>query len=180
MKFFKPAFIITLYLCFSVSESHAQKAHFKSLKLDRDTLDQSVASSMKKEFKKEFEGRGKKKVTNTVTFDVATLKDIIDSCTKLGVDKIKFQFAILRQEDVARYVKNHPNQNLSQDDINDLVGRPTLLIQVPRKLISENAGMSDAGAVDENPAQAAAAAASNAGYIEAGSICPPPASCDEM
>ena len=162
-------FIVLATCC--MFTSFAQPSKGKRISLDKDTVRINTASQRVKDFKDSFEGKGNKskRATETVSFSVSRLKELLDSLHSQNVEVLEFKFATIRPEDVATYVANHPEQSLSPAEQKELVGRPTLLIKVPRKTFNTS--------LARGVATSSGALQDESMYLDLGSICPPPSSC---
>lgn len=178
----KPA-VLSMFLSFLIYSGSAQ-----SLNMGKDTISIAQAKATHEKYKQEMRNAGKK-ATTYVSFGVETLKEIIDRCAAAGVDSIQFLICTIRTNDTAQYAGNHPG--LSAAAKRDLIGRQYLIIKVKR-----SAFMSQSGSQIGRPSFQSSiisllasgfvlldkpygiAAESDYLYFGAGTICPPPASCN--
>ena len=163
-KIIRPRIIIlVLPLTIFCMEGFSQ---LSKINWDRDTISNDNATKSKDRFHSTFQG-GKRKTTRTVSFDVQELKSVIDYVLNQGDSVIQFQFALLREDDTAKYISLHPE--LTDSDKRDLINRPILLIKVPREvMLQKNFG-----------ASAPAPLSSASVYLSIGKICPPPSTCKD-
>jgi len=178
----KPA-VIFVFLFILIYSGTAQ-----SLNMGKDTISIAQAKATHEKYKQEMKNAGKK-ATTFVTFGVETLKEIIDRCSSTGVDSIQFLICTIRSNDTAQYAGNHPG--LSSAAKRDLIGRQYLIIKVKR-----SAFMGQAGSRINRPSFQSSIISLLVGgfvlldkpygitaeadylYFGAGTICPPPASCN--
>ena len=178
----KPA-VIFVFLFILIYSGTAQ-----SLNMGKDTISIAQAKATHEKYKQEMKNAGKK-ATTFVTFGVETLKEIIDRCSSAGVDSIQFLICTIRSNDTAQYAGNHPG--LSSAAKRDLIGRQYLIIKVKR-----SAFMGQAGSRINRPSFQSSiisllvsgfvlldkpygiTAEADYLYFGAGTICPPPASCN--
>lgn len=124
-----------------------------------DVLDQVNASKRKEGFHNKFKGPNRE-TTRAINFSVSELQSILDEYKAAGVSTITFVPALIRNEDVDRYVARNPG---SQQFKNQIVNRQTLLIKAPQNGSASLNGMLNAAVK----------------YYDIGTICPPPLSCIE-
>lgn len=179
----KPA-VLCMFLSFLIYSGSAQ-----SLNMRKDTISLAQAKAAHEKYKQEMKNAGKK-ATTFVTFGVETLKEIIDRCSSAGLDSIQFLICTIRSNDTAQYSGNHPG--LSAAARRDLIGRQYLIIKVKRSAFIGPAG-SRIGRPSFNSSIMSLLISgfvlldkpygmlpeSDYLYFGAGTICPPPASCNE-
>jgi hypothetical protein len=181
MKLIKSSIAVLLLMLILSTKSYAQKR----INLRTDTVATYDAKTAKKEFRKLY--RRKEDVrARLVSFDVATLKQLLDSCHAKGISKIDFQFSIIRKEDTARYASRNPG--LTAAERNQLLNQPTLLVKVNRLVLNgqfnSSAGRTSSGRQSIPGALRSAlynignaATSTSEVYFELGTICPPPQTC---
>jgi len=175
--------VIFMFLFILIYSGTAQ-----SLDLGKDTISIVQVKAAHEKYKQDMKTAGKK-ATTFVTFGVETLKEIIDRCSAAGLDSIQFLICTIRSSDTAQYAGNHPG--LSSASKRDLIGRQYLIIQVKRSAFAGQSGsrigrpsfqssiisllISGFVLLDKPYGMPAA---SDYLYFGAGTICPPPASCN--
>ena len=131
-----------------------------------------------------------RRTTQTVVnFDANKLHTILVNCIAKGIFNVQFIFVTVRAQDTARYFSKHPN--VMKEDRGSLIGKPTLLLKVPRrafnlamnedplknKLIRQLIG---AGfmLLDSPYGGGVGSQTLDALYFDLGTVCPPPSNCD--
>src|SRR5688572_18175632 len=173
--------VIFMFLFILIYSGTAQ-----SLDLGKDTISIVQVKAAHEKYKQEMKTAGKK-ATTFVSFGVETLKEIIDRCSAAGLDSIQFLIGTIRSNDTAQYAGNHPGMSAAAK--RDLIGRQYLIIKVKRSAFMGQVGsrrpsfhcslislLVSAFVLLDNPY--GLPAESDSVYFGAGTICPPPASCD--
>lgn len=160
--------VLTVFLASSMAFAQPEKRN--NLRIYRDSVKMTSAVQRTKDFKETFEGKGRnRKSSESVRFKVERLREILDSLASHDVKVIEFKFAIIRAEDVAGYVASHPEQALNEAEQKELIGRPTILIKVPKSIFSPKGSQNNSLIFESFEEESV--------FLDFGSICPPPESC---
>lgn len=166
----------------------ATGAEAQKIDMSRDTVSRSDARGGRDSYLNAIRGSGQK-ATERINLSVSKLKEIVDACATKGITEISALIIVIRQNDVARYRRNHPETTATDAEIR---GSQLIVFRVPRRAF---AGASGAKVnLSTHPLMMSLAAAGlvaiNAKYTDLGfdssddmffdfgTICPPPASCD--
>jgi len=173
-----------IILLIVVSGAQAQK-----IDLSKDTLSRSDARGGRDSYLNALRGSGQK-ATERVNLSVSKLKEILDACAAKGITEISAHMVLIRQNDVARYRRNHPETTATDAEIR---GSQLIVFRVPRRAFP---GAASGAKINQsnNPLMMSLAAVGlvniNAKYsglgfdtsddlfFDFGTICPPPAACD--
>lgn len=185
----KVLFLFKMTLLFTLLLFLIYPAAAQSLNLKKDTVSVSNAKGSHERYKQEMKNANKK-ATTYVTFSVQTLNEIIDRCSSAGLDSIQFLICTMRSSDTAQYLGTHPG--LSASAKRDLIGRQFLIIKVKRSAFTSQSSSH----LGKPLFPSAIISLLSSGYVlldkpygilpdadyiyfATGTICPPPASCDE-
>ena len=128
-----------------------------------------------------------RRTSNTVVnFDVDKLNTLLTACLSRGIANVQFVFVQIRVKDTAQYFARHPN--VANADRAGHIGKPTLLIKVPRSAfgLALNENPENNGQIKHMLANGFyLITASYSGsspldaylYFDSGAICPPPVDC---
>ena len=132
--------------------------------------------------------QARKSEANVVLLNTQVLSDVLSKCIEQGIGQVQLIFTRLRMDDVDEYVFNHPEAHGYEKD---LIGKMTVLLKVEGENITDetftgNSGstnklqqlMSSAGLVQLNKPYGDLPSAAKTVYLDVGSICPPPTSCN--
>lgn len=180
---FRPVISIFVFILFA-SVAQAQR----SIDWKADTMSKLDAQGTRSTYLNNLRGSGQK-ATERINLPVDKLKEILDACAAKGITEISVFLVTLRDKDVARYKKNHPESGASDAQIK---GSQLVIFRVPRRAF---AGAMGAGVnISNHPMMLSLASvglvAINSKYkglgfdstddifFDFGTICPPPSSCD--
>lgn len=152
----------------------------------KDTVAQADAIGGRSTFLNTVRGSGQK-ATERINLPVDKLKAVLDACAAHNITEISAMIVTVRQGDLARYRRNHPESTASD---NEIKGSQLLVFKVPRSAFEGAMGakvnlsnsktmisLLSMGLVRlENPY--GITGGSGDLYFGFGSICPPPLSCD--
>lgn len=125
--------------------------------------------------------------STAVNFSVAKLNNLLTTCLNEGINEVQFIFVKIREQDTERYLSRHSDR--APADRRSLVGKPTLLIKVPRSAfhlaLNEDPEKNDkvksmmAGGFFPLSNSHVRSLFSNESYLyfDSGVICPPPSDC---
>jgi hypothetical protein len=130
----------------------------------------------------------RKSEANVVLLNTQVMSDVLLKCIEQGIGQVQLIFTRLKMNDVDEYVFNHPEARGYEKD---LVGKMTVLLKVEGENITDetftgNNGstnklqqlMSSAGLVRLDKPYGDLPLAARTVYLDVGSICPPPTSCN--
>lgn len=178
--------IVFLFLLLNFTTSQAQT----SSKIDwsKDTISRADAIGAKSTYLNSIKASGQKNATERINLPVDKLKEIIDACAAKGVTEISVMIISIRQSDIARYRKIHPESPASDDQ---LKGSQMLVFRIPRMAMAGAAGskinggknplmlsLLSSGLVMMDSPFAGIPYATGDLFFLLGGICPPPTSCD--
>ncbi len=182
---FKPAIaLFSALLIFSVSQAQHRYIDWAS-----DTVSKADAIGGKSTYVNTVRGSGQL-ATERIKLPVNKLKEILDACAANNITEISVMIVTIRKSDVARFRKNNPEVTATEDQIK---GRQMLVFKVPRRAFAA-ASSSKINLSRTNPLMLSLAGMGliklDASYLELpagdgdvyfgiGSICPPPAACDD-
>jgi len=154
----------------------------------KDTLSNAEAKGGRESYLNTIRGSGQK-ATERINLPVYKLKAILDACAAKNITEISASVILLRQEDVARYKRNHPETSATDAQIK---GSQLIVFKVPRSAFEGAMGAKTK--LSNHPLMTSLVSMGlvqlqwkytdlgfgGAGdiYFEFGTICPPPTSCD--
>lgn len=181
----KPVSIFFFLLLFSFVV-RAQSA--KGIDWSKDTVSKNDAVGAKSTYLNMIKGSGQKNATERIALPVDKLKSILDACAAKNITEIAVMIVSLRQSDIVRYRKSHPESTATDEQ---LKGSQILVFKVPRHVFagatsakSNLAGhplmmsLLAAGLIQLDAGYSDFPATGDALYFSLGTICPPPGSCD--
>jgi hypothetical protein len=182
VKGIKPYALLFVLTVFGSSLCLAQN----NIEWSKDTVSQADAIGGRSTFVNTVKGSGQK-ATERINLPVDKLKAVLDACALHGISEISAMIVTVRQGDLARYRRNHPESTASD---NELKGSQLLVFKVPRSAFEGASGakvnltnsktmisLLSLGLVRlENPF--GITGGSGDLYFGFGTICPPPLSCD--
>ena len=179
----KPLLVIFAFLSICIF-SRAQSG----LDWKKDTISKTDANGAKSSYGNLIRANGKSNVTERVVLPVSKLKSVMDACAANNISDVSVLIVAIRPgADVARYKKNHPEAAAYADK--DIEWKQLLVFKVPRRAFS---GMSSKAKISSHPLMISLASlglvtidqgyglpdSADDLYLEFGTICPPPLSCD--
>lgn len=134
----------------------------------------------------ESKAKARKSEPNVVLVNTSTVNEIMEKCIQNGIENVQFVFTRIRPGDVQEYVANHPDAKGYEKD---LIGKLTVLIKVEGNVDESSFfdadneanlinSINNAGFRRVNKPYGGIAPAKGVLYLEIGSICPPPTSCN--
>ncbi len=181
----KPVIAISFLLLFSFT---VQSQNPNGIDWSKDTISKNDAVGAKSTYLNMIKGSGQKNATERITLPVDKLKSILDACAAKNITEIAVMIVSLRQSDIVRYRKRHPESTATDEQ---LKGSQILVFKIPRHVFagatsakSNLAGhplmlsLLAAGLIQLDAGYSDLPAAGDALYFSLGSICPPPGSCD--
>jgi hypothetical protein len=157
-----------------------------NIEWSKDTIAMNEAIGARSTYVNTIRGSGQK-ATERINLPVAKLKSILDACASQGLTEVSVMVVVIRQQDIARYRRAHPETTATDDQIR---GSQILVFKVPRSAfpgpksskvnLSNNPmllSMLSLGLVLLDQPFDKAAGTDDL-YFSLGTICPPPASCD--
>jgi hypothetical protein len=170
--------------CLALFFAPAINAQTGPIDWSKDTLSRSEAIGRRDTYLNTIRGSGQK-ATARITMPVDKLKTIMDACASRGISEVSFLVTVIRQQDVARYRRNHPGISASDDQIK---GSQLVIIRVKRAAFEgyKGAGISNHATMVSLLSMGLILLDQPYGvdgvdedfYFDLGLICPPPASCD--
>lgn len=153
---------------------------------NKDTIPMNEAIGAKSTYVNTIRGSGQK-ATERINLPVAKLKNILDACASKGINEIAVMVVVIRQQDIARYRRAHPETTATDDQIR---GSQILVFKVPRHVFQ--GAKSSKVNLSDNPLVLSMLSfglvlldqpfdkveGTDDLYFSLGTICPPPASCD--
>ncbi len=160
----------------------------KGIDWSKDTVSKNDAVGAKSTYLNMIKGSGQKNATERIALPVDKLKSILDACAAKNITEIAVMIVSLRQSDIVRYRKSHPESTATDEQ---LKGSQILVFKVPRHVFagatsakSNLAGhplmmsLLAAGLIQLDASYSDFPATGDALYFSLGTICPPPGSCD--
>ena len=181
----KPAIaLISALLIFSFT--HAQPKH---INWATDTVSKADAIGGRSTYVNTIRGSGQL-ATERIKLPVDKMKEILDACAAQNITEITVYFVAIRQVDIARMRKTHPEVTATGGT---LKGRQMLVFKIPRRAFgyTNNSKSSvsltnpvmvsllGAGLMLLDKSSLDLPAGDDNYYFSIGTMCPPPAACDE-
>lgn len=152
----------------------------------KDTVSNDVARGQKDTYRNIIRGSGQK-ATERVNLPVSKLKFILDACAANNITEISAYFTAIRQDDIARYRRNHPETNATDQQ---LLKSQLIIFRIPRSAFK--GAMGAKVNLSNHPTMLMLLGMgltlldmpygdfdmSGDVYLDLGTICPPPTSCD--
>ena len=152
------------------------------------TYTQAFSQLQRKNVVDEAKALARKSEANVVLINTEVMGSIMSKCIEQGIGQVQLVFTRLKVGDVDEYVANHPEARGFEKD---LIGKMTILLKVEGEHITDdtftenspqanslNHLISSAGLVRLNRPYGDLPSIQRTVYLEVGSICPPPTSCN--
>jgi hypothetical protein len=129
----------------------------------------------------------RKSEANVVLLNTETMSRVFSKCIEHGIGQVQLVFTRLKMADVEEYVSNHPEARGYEKD---LVGKMTVLLKVEGEDITDETFTQNSSQTNKLSQLISSSglvrlttpygdlSAAKAVYLEVGSICPPPTSCN--
>ena len=140
------------------------------------------------EFVSEDKMKARKAQSHVVMVNTTVLNNIMSKCVENGIENVKLVFVKIRKDDIANYLENHPDAKGFEGQLLDKL---TVLIKIEGDNIDENSfaitpngkgsttgSLADAGFIKVHKPYGGIPMVKGVVYLEVGSICPPPNSCN--
>ena len=129
----------------------------------------------------------RKSEANVVLINTDVMGNIMAKCIEHGIPEVQLVFTRLKMRDVDEYVANHPEGKGYEKE---LIGKMTVLIKIQGDNVTDdtftdapgnnalNKLMSSTGLIRVNKPYGDLPVIRKVVYLEVGTICPPPTSCN--
>jgi hypothetical protein len=152
----------------------------------KDTVSNEIAAAQKNSYRNIIRGSGQK-ATERVNLPVNKLKFVLDACAAHNITEISAYFTAIRPEDISRYRRNHPESTATDQQ---LLKSQLIVFRIPRSAFGGAMGAKIK--LSNHPTMITLLSmgltlleipygdfdATGDVYLDLGTICPPPTSCD--